>query len=303
MERDERPARIGLPPKGAVSCAMRRWATMSGTVLALACFAANSLLARAALGAGRLGPAAFTGVRLASGAALLLVVSGVRRVPPAGGSWASGIALFAYAAAFSLAYVRVGAGAGALLLFGAVQATMIGWSVAHGTRPTRAQGLGLVLALGGVAALTRPGAAAPDPVGAVLMALAGAAWGAYSLRGRAAVDPIATTADNFLRAAAVAVPLALLARAAPALEAGPATARAGVALAVASGALASAGGYCLWYAVVPALGPTRAAAVQLAVPVLAATAAVVLLGEPVTWRLTLAAVAIVSGIALAARRG
>jgi drug/metabolite transporter (DMT)-like permease len=276
---------------------MRAGPATAATLVALACFAANSLLARAALGPGLAGPGAFTGVRLVAGALALLGVSLLRGRRPAGGSWGSALALFGYAAAFSLAYVRIPAGAGALLLFAAVQATMIGWSIALGTLPTRAQALGVLLALAGLAALTRPGASAPDALGAALMALAGVAWGAYSLRGRGAGDPIATTADNFVRAAALAIPFALLAPGARVPAPG------GVGLAVASGALASAGGYCLWYAVVPALGPTRAAAVQLAVPVLAAGAAVALLGEPLTARLALSGVAIVSGIALAARRG
>jgi drug/metabolite transporter (DMT)-like permease len=269
----------------------------TATMIALCCFAANSLLARAALGPGHAGPGAFTGVRLVAGAVALLGVSLVRGARPSGGSWGSALALFGYAAAFSLAYVRVQAGAGALLLFAAVQATMIGWSVAHGSRPTRTQAAGVLVALVGLAALTRPGGSAPDALGSALMALAGVAWGAYSLRGRPARDPIATTADKFVRAAALAIPFALVAPGAslPSYQV--------LGLGVASGALASAGGYCVWYAVVPALGATRAAAVQLAVPVLAAGAAVALLGEALTVRLALCGVAIVSGIALAARRG
>jgi drug/metabolite transporter (DMT)-like permease len=276
---------------------MRAGPATAATLVALACFAANSLLARAALGPGLAGPGAFTGLRLVAGALALLGVSLARGRRPAGGSWGSALALFGYAAAFSVAYVRIPAGAGALLLFAAVQATMIGWTVSRGTRPTRAQAAGVLVALAGLGALTRPGGSAPDALGAGLMALAGVAWGAYSLRGRGAADAIATTADNFARAAALAIPFAVLApgSGAPSPE--------GVGLAVTSGALASAGGYCVWYAVVPALGPTRAAVVQLAVPVLAAGAAVVLLGEPLTPRLVVSGAAIVSGIALAARRG
>lgn len=276
---------------------MRGSATTSATVLALACFAANSLLARAALGQASIGAGAFTGIRIASGAALLVLLSAARRVRPAGGSWGSALALFGYAAAFSLAYLRIAAGVGAFLLFASVQATMIGWSVAHGARPTRLQAAGIVVALAGLAALARPGAAAPDPTGAALMVAAGVAWGAYSLRGRGAADAIATTADNFLRASAIAVPFALLLPAANGARAG------GAALAAVSGAVASAGGYSVWYAVVPALGATRAAAVQLVVPVLAAAAAVALLGEPLTARLAISGAAIVAGIALASRRG
>ncbi len=274
--------------------------TAALTAAALACFAANSLLARSALGAGLADPATFTAVRLAAGAlALPLIAALAGRGRPSGGSWGSALALFVYAAAFSLAYLRIGAGPGALLLFAAVQATMLGWSILHGQRPSAVQWLGVALALGGLAFLTLPGArgslGAVDPLGAMLMLSAGVAWGAYSLRGRAARDPIATTAANFLRASVLAVPMALAL--APRLEARPS----GILLAVLSGALASGVGYSIWYAAVPRLGATRAATVQLAVPVLTAAAAGALLGERLTGRLALSAVAILGGIALSMR--
>jgi drug/metabolite transporter (DMT)-like permease len=275
---------------------VRALATVVFTAGALGCFAANSLLARTALGRGLADPATFTAVRLLSGAvALGAIVAASGRGRPRGGGWRAALALFGYAVAFSLAYLRIHAGVGALILFGAVQATMIGWAVAGGRRPRAAQWAGVALALGGLGWLTLPGADAPDLMGAGLMALAGVAWGAYSLAGRGAGDPVATTADNFLRSAPFAAGLLLLG--ARDLHASGA----GVALAVASGAVASGGGYSLWYAVLPALGPTRAASVQLSVPVLTAGAAVVLLGEPVTARLALSAVAILAGIALTLR--
>lgn len=278
------------PIHGGTRAALR---TAAFTVLAMACFAANSLLARAALGGGLSDPWTFTLVRIVSGALALPVIAALAaRRRPAGGSWGSALALLAYALAFSVAYVRIPAGPGALLLFAAVQATMIGWSAARGVRPTRRQGTGIAIALAGLAILTLPGASAPDPAGAGLMLAAGAAWGAYTLRGRSAADPLATTADNFARAALLSLPLAGLA------VAGPAPAAPGLLLAAASGALASGGGYSLWYAAVPRLGATRAAAVQLSVPPLTAAAAVLLLGEPVTGRLVLSAVAILAGIAL-----
>lgn len=272
---------------------MGRLGVAAFTIGALACFAANSLLARAALGQELADPWTFTLVRLASGAvALPLIARAAGRGRLAGGSWGSAFALAAYAVAFSVAYVSLEAGPGALLLFAAVQATMVGWSMAHGGRPSRAQAIGIGVAVAGLALLTLPGASAPDPVGAGLMLVAGVAWGAYSLGGRASGDPLATTAANFLRAALLAAPLAVLAlsssRPAPT----------GLLLAAASGALASGGGYSLWYAAVPSLGANRAAVVQLSVPVLTAAAAIVLLGEPVTGRLVVSAVAILSGIAL-----
>lgn len=275
-----------------------RLAALTGA--ALVCFAANSLLCRAALRPGLVDPATFTSARLASGALVLALLAAVaRRAPPGGGSWGSALALFLYAAAFSLAYVRIGAGVGALLLFGAVQVTMVGWSAARGSRPSGAQAVGIALALAGLAGLAGlalPGASAPDPIGAALMLGAGAAWGAYSLRGRTATDPLRTTAHNF----ALAVPLTL-AFSAASLR-GASASPTGLALAVASGAAASGGGYVLWYAVVPVLGATRAAAVQLSVPVLAGLGATAFLGERLTWRIAAAGAAILGGIALTLRR-
>lgn len=259
-------------------------------------FAANSLLCRAALAPRLASPAAFTALRLATGAAALwLLVRLVRRSRPAGGSWGSATILFAYAASFSLAYVRIPAGVGALLLFAAVQISMIAWALATGERPGRLQWLGIGLALGGLAALTLPGARSPDPLGAALMLLAGAAWGAYSVRGRGTSAPLATTADNFVRSLPLAAAFLLV-------TGRPTITGAGAVLASASGAVASGLGYALWYAAVPALGVTRAAAVQLSVPVLAASGGVLLLGEPVTLRLVIAGSAILAGIALATLR-
>jgi drug/metabolite transporter (DMT)-like permease len=267
------------------------------TAATLTCFAANSLLCRAALRPRLVDPATFTLVRIASGAAALAVLLVVRgRARPTGGTIGSALALFVYAATFSLAYVRIGAGVGALLLFAAVQVTMVGWAALRGVRPRRAEVFGLAVALAGLAFLALPGATAPDPVGAALMLASGAAWGAYSLRGRMARDPLATTAHNFLFAA----PLALVFGAALARDASASAT--GVALAAASGAIASGGGYSLWYAVVPALGATRAAAVQLAVPVLAGLGATLFLGERLTVRVAVAGAVILAGIALTLRR-
>jgi drug/metabolite transporter (DMT)-like permease len=276
--------------------ALRIVALTAGT---LVCFAANSLLCRAALGPRLVDPATFTSVRLVSGAAAMAVlVALTRRARPSGGTLGSAAALFLYAAAFSLAYVRIGAGVGALLLFTAVQVTMVGWTALRGARPTALQVAGLALALAGLAWLVVPSAAAPDPAGAALMLAAGGAWGVYSLRGRGAAgrDPLAITASNFV----LSVPLTAAFSLAFARQ-GSAT-PAGIALAVASGAVASGGGYSLWYSVVPVLGATRAAAVQLAVPVLAGLGATAVLGERLTPRIAVAAAAILAGIALTLRR-
>jgi len=252
-------------------------------------------LCRAALRPGLADAASFTLVRLAAGAVALLLL--VRALPGAagpvrGGSWPSALALFGYALAFSFAYRRLDAGVGALVLFAAVQAGMIGSGLWRGERPRPREWAGLGLALAGLAGLARPGGSAPDPAGLGLMALAGLAWAAYTLRGRAAADPLAANADNFRRS----VPLALLALAA---SSDRHLTPAGLGLAVASGALASGLGYTLWYAALRGLGRTQAAVVQLAVPALAALGGVVLLGESLTLRLALCGTAILGGIALA----
>jgi drug/metabolite transporter (DMT)-like permease len=269
------------------------------TVLALVGFAANSLLCRAALAGGDarlIDAVSFTGVRLVSGALVLALLLRARGGRQTGGSWSSALALFAYAAGFSLAYVRISTGVGALVLFGCVQATMLGTGLVRGERPKAREAVGLLLALGGLVGLTAPGVTAPDPVGVMLMGAAGVAWGVYSLRGRESRDPLAATADNFLRSVplmGVLWVMGMLGQHVP-----HATGQ-GVALAVASGALASGVGYSLWYAALPHLAATRAAIVQLSVPVLAAVGGVLLLGEGVTLRLALAGTALLAGVLLA----
>jgi drug/metabolite transporter (DMT)-like permease len=273
------------------------------TVAALCCFAGNSLLARAALRTGEIDAASYTVIRLVAGAVVLLALMQIRRArlaPSASastrstaGSWISATALFLYAGPFSFAYLKLPTGTGALLLFGAVQITMIGRGLIAGERPRALEWIGLLAALGGLAWLVLPGVAAPEPLSASLMLAAGGAWGWYSLRGRGAVDPLATTASNFTRAVPLATLCALpfLAR----MHVSPL----GAGLAVASGALASGVGYSLWYAALPSLSRLRAALVQLAVPLLAAASGVFLLGEALTSRLAIAALAILGGIALA----
>jgi drug/metabolite transporter (DMT)-like permease len=272
----------------------RRVAILTGATLLA--FAANSLLCRAALQPRLIDAASFTSIRIASGAAMLwtlLLVS--RRARPSGGTAASALALFSYAAAFSFAYVRIGAGVGVLLLFGAVQSTMVGWAALQGARPRGLQLLGIVVALAGIAALTAPSGAAPDAVGSALMLVAGVAWGAYSLRGRSSRDPLSTTAHNFLMAVPLTAMLSLAG--APAASLTPV----GVLLAATSGAIASGAGYAVWYSVLPSLGATRAAAVQLMVPVITGAGATLLLGEHLTVRVAVAALAIVAGVAVASR--
>jgi len=263
------------------------------TLLAMLAFAGNSLLCRAALAAGRIDAASFTSIRVVSGAlALWLIVRLQAGGAAKAGSWPSAFALFAYAAAFSFAYLTLTTATGALLLFGAVQATMIGWGFWRGERLSGWQLLGVATALGGLVGLLLPGISAPPLQGAALMLLAGIAWGIYSLRGKGAGDPLQATAGNFLRAVPFAAVLSLAMLPWLALDA------AGAALAVASGAVTSGIGYAIWYSALRGLKAASAATVQLSVPPLAALGGVVLLGEPLTLRLLLASVAILGGIAL-----
>jgi drug/metabolite transporter (DMT)-like permease len=261
--------------------------------LALSAFAGNSLLCRIALKATSIDAATFTTVRIVSGAlALWLIVRLRYGVGRLGGDLESALALFAYAATFSFAYAELPAGTGALLLFGAVQATMIGYGLSRGERLHGRQIGGLALALAGLVGLVLPGLAAPPLRASLLMLASGAAWSIYSLRGRGGGDPLRATAGNFLRAVPFAVALAVATRTALVPD------TLGIALAITSGTLTSGVGYAIWYSALPSLSATRAATVQLSVPVIAALGGIAFLGEQPTWRLTAAAVAILGGIAL-----
>ena len=256
-------------------------------------FAGNSLLCRVALRDTGIDAASFTTIRLASGALVLWLIVRMRRgAASSGGSWPSALALFGYAAGFSFAYVSLPAATGALLLFGAVQATMIGHAMWAGERLAALQWVGLVLALGGLVGLLLPGLAAPPLEAAFLMLGAGVAWGIYSLRGKGGGDPLRVTAGNFLRAVPIAAALSLLLLQQATLDG------AGFGYAVASGALASGIGYAVWYMALPALKSSQAATVQLSVPVIAAAGGIVFLGEPLSLRLVLASIAVLGGIAL-----
>ena len=269
--------------------------TFALTTMAMTAFAGNSLLCRLALKNTGIDAASFTAIRLVSGAlALWLVARQFRSTRSGEGNWLSALALFAYAAAFSFAYMSLPTGTGALLLFGAVQATMIGYGIWAGERLRALQLAGLALALGGLSGLLLPGVSAPPLAGSALMISAGIAWGIYSLRGKSAGDPTRVTAGNFLRAAPVAIALSLCVL----LVKGVSLDAAGFGYAVASGALTSGIGYAIWYTALPALKATTAATVQLSVPVIAALGGIAFLGEPVTLRLLLASSAILGGIAL-----
>lgn len=264
------------------------------TALAMVAFAANSVLARLAFATAGAEPLTYTGVRLASGAVtlgLLLVVrgGGLRLA----GSWSAAAALFGYAVLFSIAYVLLGAGTGALVLFASVQIGILGWAISRGDRPGPLEWLGLAVAFGAFAYLVSPGLVAPHPLGTALMVVSGLCWAAYTLIGRGSTAPLADTAGNFIRCLPLALafiiagvwlrgatPLAML-------------------YAIASGALASGVGYAIWYTVLPELTRTRAAIVQLTVPAIAAAGGVLLIGEALTLRLVVATIGILGGVALA----
>lgn len=262
-------------------------------MLAMIAFAGNSLLCRIALKETDIDAASFTTIRLISGALMLWLIVRMSRGAQTGtGNWLSAFALFIYAAGFSFAYVSLPAATGALLLFGAVQATMIGFGLWTGEYLHRLQVVGLVLALGGLVGLLLPGLSAPPLPSALWMLGAGFAWGIYSLRGKGTGDPTRVTAGNFLRAVPITAVLSAVMLDSSSLD------PAGAWYAVSSGALASGIGYAIWYAALPALNATNAATVQLSVPVIAALGGIVFLGETITLRLVLASAAILGGIAL-----
>ncbi|NCF62590.1 MAG: EamA family transporter [Gammaproteobacteria bacterium] len=264
------------------------------TAVAMLAFAANSLLCRMALGEGLIDAASFTSARVISGAVTLSLILLPRwrmqgRAPV---DWRAAAMLFTYMAFFSFAYLSLSAGTGALLLFGAVQLTMFVVALRSGEPFPALSWAGLGLAVSGLIYLVSPGVTAPDPLGAALMTVAGIAWGVYSLLGKTASDPLAATANNFIFSVPLVILVSLLF-----LDDLHFT-RQGLALAVTSGSIASGLGYVIWYAALKGLPATRAATVQLSVPVIAAIGGVILLSEQVTLRLVLASVATLGGIAL-----
>ena len=284
--------------------------------LAMIAFASNSLLCRLALKHTTIDAATFTFIRILSGAVALWLIlelrtrlrtekttsllydgaSGsprvTRHLPLKSGNWLSALALFVYAAAFSFAYVDLSVGTGALLLFGAVQASMIIWGFRKGERLDAIQVVGFVAAVIGLVVLVFPGLSAPPLIASILMLTAGVAWGVYSLRGKGVQNPASVTTGNFVRAVPFSAVVWIIFIPWTHVDS------AGVSYAVISGAIASGLGYVIWYSVLPSLKAASAATVQLSVPVLAATGGILLLGEPLTLRYLLASVAILGGIAL-----
>ncbi len=274
-------------------------ATIWLTVAAMIAFAGNSLLARLALADGAIDAAGFTGLRLVSGALVLaFILLKARGHTPVRwrtleGSWVSALALFVYALTFSLAYLKLGAAVGALILFAAVQASMIGWGLVRGERPGTREALGLVVAAGAFVWWLLPGLTRPDPLGTALMIVSGIAWGIYSLCGRGAADATRATAGNFIRTVPLALPLVALSL----FQAGVGSA--GVLLAIVSGAVTSGLGYVLWYRALKGLTALSAAIVQLSVPIIAALGGVLFLSEDLGLRFVIAAGLVLGGIAFA----
>jgi len=267
------------------------------TSFTLIAFAANSILCRLALGGNLIDPVSFTALRLVSGAVALTIISRAAREAKTPnetrGAWASGFALFAYAITFSLAYASLSTGAGALLLFGSVQVTMIGAALKSGEKLGSAQWVGSAAAIGGLACLALPALSAPAPIGALLMCVAGMAWGAYSVRGKGISAPVSMTAGNFLRSA----PMALIVSAV-ALSSAHLT-QSGILLALTSGVITSGLGYVLWYKALRGLTTTQASVAQSLVPVLAALGGVVFLSEQMSLRLIVASTLILGGVIVA----
>lgn len=284
--------------------------TLLFTTLALMAFAANSLMCRLALGGGSIDPASFTTIRLVAGAAMLAGIAWVRGGVEGAGdlqrvalhlgrpfqgrrAWTSAVALFLYAITFSLAYVSLPVATGALILFGAVQTTMLAAAIRSGERPAPLEWGGLIVAIAGLIYLVSPGLTAPSIAGALMMAASGVAWGWYSLLGRRSADPIHDTTVNFIRSVPFTALASVLAASGWHLTA------AGAAFAAISGSITSGLGYVVWYAALPRLTATRAATVQLATPVLTATGGVIFLSERISPRLAAAALLILGGIAMA----
>ncbi|WP_312992451.1 DMT family transporter [Achromobacter animicus] len=265
------------------------------TLSAMLAFAGNSLLCRLALKQTTIDPTTFVVIRVVSGALMLWLVLALRQQSERlEGSWAGALALLAYALAFSFAYTHIPAGTGALLLFGAIQISMILYGLTIGERLAPLQCVGMALAIAGLVALMLPGTDAPPVFYGFLMILSGVAWSIYSLLGRGARNPVAATAGNFIRAAPVALALLL----AQFVMSHVRLDAAGAAYAVASGAVTSGLGYILWYAALKQLNVTRAATVQLSVPVLAALGGTLFLDEPLTVLLVAASALVLAGVSL-----
>lgn len=262
------------------------------TVLTMCAFAANSLLTRAAVEGGHIGPGAFAVLRVAAGAMILggIAIWRGRSLPLLRPERVLGaVSLTAYMVGFSLAYLTLDAGLGALILFGVTQITMFGHAAVTGQSPRPRQLVGAAVAFAGLILVLWPSdTSATDPIGAALMCLAGLGWAAYTIAGRGAADPLATTGANFI----LCLPLLGVLLFWSGLDADGT----GIVLAVVCGAVTSGLGYALWYSVLAQMRGATAAVVQLSVPVIAILAGAAFLSEAVTPVVMIAAALVVGGI-------
>ncbi|QQN40364.1 DMT family transporter [Acinetobacter haemolyticus] len=265
-------------------------------MIAMLAFAANSVLCRLALAGQQIDPMSFSLIRVCSGAIVLLVLY-LFSAQKAKIEWSvkNGFFLALYIVAFSLAYLHIDAGVGALLLFGTVQLSMVGYGLCHGEKINLRRGAGLCIAIIGIFILLLPGADAPNLVYAAIMVLSGIGWAVYSIAGKNMQNPLASTLANFV----MAIPFVLLAYAA--FYAHSFTQPQGVLLAVLSGGLASSGAYVLWYVIVKQIDRVTASSVQLSVPCLAIMGGALFIGETLSWRMIMSAIIILAGIALVMR--
>lgn len=270
------------------------------TTLAMVAFAANSVFTRIGLVETAIDPIMFTAVRIVSGALMLMVIVAIHnkswRYPSDRGSTSGSVALFLYAVLFTFAYLSLGAGLGALILFASVQITMIIWAVVKGERPGPIEIVGILLAFGAFVYLVSPGLVAPDPLGTGLMIGSGISWGVYSLLGRGSNNPLEDTMGNFVRAIPLVIGVVIVF--ALIRNTGQIDIK-GVLFATLSGALASGIGYAIWYMVLPQLARTSAGVVQLTVPAIAAAGGILFLGEQLSMRFIIASTLILIGVGLA----
>lgn len=284
-----------------------KWQTGILTGLALMAFAANSVLCRMALEGGNIDATSFTGIRLISGAVMLLLLVRINgrqkssKKKMSKGSWLSGAMLFLYAVCFSYAYITLETGVGALIAFASVQITMIGHGFIKGHRLNAAEWSGVLLAFGGFVYLVSPGITAPPLIGFLLMTLSGFGWGMYSVRGLGSANPLEDTTFNFLRSNLflllfIFALLVIMSQYPAVLK--PNFSKKGVLLAIVSGALTSGLGYTIWYMALRGLTNVQASVVQLLVPVIAAIGGILLLSEKLSLRLVLSSAIILGGILL-----
>lgn len=256
-------------------------------------FAANSILCRYALQGEEIDAASFTSIRLLTGAIGLILLVSIKNneaLQLKQGSWLSALLLFLYATSFSYAYISLNTGAGALILFAAVQLTMVIVTLLKGKMLSAYEWVGLFVAFAGLTYLLLPSASSPSWNGSLLMVLSGVAWGLYTLAGKGTLNPLASSANNFLRTTPFVVLLFLF------TVENAEMSNTGIVLAITSGAITSGLGYAVWYVALNGLTVTQAAVVQLTVPIIAAFGGILFVDESLTMQLIIASILVLGGI-------